>query len=89
MSEREGQDGRSATEIGGQARPQDRIELLEDRLAEMDESGVPEARWHVRQRLGHAVAALFTAVLLLAWAVHTAMPNVLHNVFLRGLFAGR
>jgi hypothetical protein len=65
----------------------ERVLLLEDRLAEMDEHGAQEERWHFGQRLGHGVAALVTVGLLLAWALYTDMPVLLG--FLLALLGGR
>jgi hypothetical protein len=65
----------------------ERVLLLEDRLAEMDEHGAQEERSHFGQRLDHGIAALVTVGLLLAWVLYTDMPVLLG--FLLALLGGR
>jgi hypothetical protein len=66
----------------------ERIPLLEDRLAEMDLSGAHAARWHFWYQLGHGLGALVTVVLLLAWALCLSMPDLFRDV-VRALLGGR
>jgi hypothetical protein len=66
----------------------ERIPLLEDRLEEIDVSGAKAARWYGRSRLGHAIGALVTVVLLLAWALCIGMPGLFRGLA-RALLGGR
>jgi hypothetical protein len=74
------------TDLGPTA--DERIPLLEDRLEEIDVSGAKAARWYGRSRLGHAIGALVTVVLLLAWALCLGMPELFRDLA-RALLGGR
>lgn len=66
----------------------ERIPMLEDRLAEMDEHVMAGERWHLAQRLGHGLGALITVGLSLAWILYTDVPGVVREV-LRAVLGGR